>query len=159
VIDNVKVVNNHSFIKDVIDEIDERVVLISPDAGSNKKIYDLSKSLGCLPVVRCDKLRDVSNGKIIDSVIYAENLEGKPCLIVDDICSYGGTFCGLASKLKEHGAGKVYLAVSHYEGVASIQKLQSCGIDGVFTTDSKAWFDKDYTSDKFLKTFSIDNYL
>lgn len=159
VIDKVIPVNNHAFIKDVIDEIEDGLILISPDAGSNKKIYDLSKSLGGLPVVRCDKLRDVTNGKIIDSVVYAENLEGKTCLIVDDICSYGGTFCGLAGKLKAHGAGDVFLAVSHFEGVASLTKLKDSGISGVYTTNSKDWNVNDYNKSGFITCFDIEKYL
>jgi len=159
VIDNVRVVNNHAFIKDVIDSLKREIILISPDAGSNKKIYDLSKSLGGLPVVRCDKLRDVTNGKIIDSVVYAENLEGKTCLIVDDICSYGGTFCGLAGKLKAHNAGDVFLAVSHFEGVASLTKLKDSGISGIYTTNSKYWNVNDYNKSGFITSFDIERYL
>jgi len=159
VIDKVIPVNNHAFIKDVISSINEEIILISPDAGSNKKIYDVSKSLGGLPVVRCDKLRDVTNGKIIDSVVYADNLEGKTCLIVDDICSYGGTFCGLAGKLKAHGAGDVFLAVSHFEGVASLTKLKDSGISGVYTTNSKDWNVNDYNKSGFITSFDIEKYL
>jgi len=160
-IDKVVPVNNHSFISDVINEINENIILISPDAGSNKKIYDLSKSLGVLPVVRCDKLRDVSNGKIIESVVYVDEnqIKNKITLICDDIISYGGSFCGLATKLKELGASKVFLAVSHYEGVAQISKLQSCGLDGIYTTNSKIWNINDYNKSGFITSFDIEKYI
>lgn len=159
VIDKVIPVNNHAFIKDVINEIEDGLILISPDAGSNKKIYDLSKSLGGLPVVRCDKLRDVTNGKIIDSVVYADNLEGKTCLIVDDIASYSNTFMNLAKKLKELKADRVFLAVSHFEGVADLRKMKDSGIDGVFTTNSKDWNANDYNKSGYITSFDIERYL
>ena len=113
------------------------IVLVSPDAGSNKKIFNVAKFLkGEYDVVRADKIRDVTDGKIIDTQVFCDSLEGKIALIVDDIASYCGTFKALAKKLKEKGADQVYLAVSHYEGVADEHSLKESGIDGVFTTDS-----------------------
>lgn len=141
VLDNVVLHDNISFVESCISEIkngDNDIVLISPDAGSNKKIYNVAKALGGqYPVVRADKLRDVSNGKIIETIIYAKDLDGKTCVIIDDICSYGGTFCALSVKLKEMGAKNVILVVSHWEGVASKDKLFDAGISQVYTTDSK----------------------
>ena len=57
---------------------------------------------------------------------------------MDDICSYGGTFKGLAKELKNKGADKIYLIVSHWEGVANIKQLEECGIFLIYTTDSLA---------------------
>lgn len=112
------------------------LVLISPDAGSNKKIFDLSKYLGGIEVVRADKTRDTKTGKLSNPIVYTDSLEGKIAVIVDDICSYGGTFKALAKELKAKGAAKIYLVVSHYEGVANLLELNKCGIDCVFTTNS-----------------------
>ena len=142
-IDNVVVHKNHDFVSSALTEIatGSSAVLVSPDAGANKKIFDLAKALvfdhyRVMDVVRADKLRDVTTGKIIETTIYVETLEGKTCIIVDDICSYGGTFCALAKKLKEKGAEIVYLITSHYEDVADLQKLKDNGIARVFTTNS-----------------------
>jgi len=171
-INNVVVVNNHRFVSNVLNFIPDKdlqnIVLVSPDAGSNKKIYDLGKRLrldydeNLLPsvnVIRADKLRDISNGKIIETVVYTDSLFGKIALIVDDICSYGGTFCALAEKLKKLNADKVYLVVSHFEGVADLQKLQDFGIDKVFTTNSKPWDMNDYNKKGFIEIYDIDQYL
>lgn len=159
-LDNVRVVDNHEFVKRACDEISSDyvddhnrlnlayglepfvlgvkipIVLISPDAGSNKKIFGLSKFLGGFNVVRADKIRDVKDGKIVDTQVYADDLTGKICVIVDDIISGGKTFLELSKKLKEKGADKVYLVVSHHEGVCLDRTLKDYGIDGVFTTNS-----------------------
>lgn len=59
-------------------------------------------------------------------------------LIIDDICSKGGTFYHSAKKLKELGANKIYLYVSHCENtIYAGELLKDNGlIEKIFTTDS-----------------------
>ena len=58
-------------------------------------------------------------------------------LIVDDICSRGGTFYHSAKKLKELGAKEIYLYISHCENTILEGEVLSSGlIEKVFTTDS-----------------------
>lgn len=113
VINKVKVVNNHGFIRQVLDEIGRDVKLVAPDSGALKKIYKLSEYLGGMDVVECTKSRDVATGKLSGFKVQGGDLNGADCLIVDDICDGGGTFAGIAAALKAKGAGKLYLAVSH----------------------------------------------
>lgn len=137
---NAYVIKNHRLVEDVLAEIGNDVVLISPDAGSNKKIFELSAKLGGLPVVRADKLRDVRNGAILGTEVFCGNLAGKTCVIVDDICAGGRTFVELAKQLKAKECQKIVLVVSHYEGSAKEQRLIESGIDAVYTTSSlKDW--------------------
>jgi ribose-phosphate pyrophosphokinase len=110
--------------------------LISPDAGSNKKIYDLAKSIGYTnEIIRCDKLRDIPTGQIIETIVYKDDLDGKDAIIVDDICDGGKTFIELAKVLKQKNVGKIYLVVTHgifsngFEGLAEY-------ISGIYTTNS-----------------------
>jgi ribose-phosphate pyrophosphokinase len=141
-INNCTAIPNYEFVLECVNgghiaNNGKPIVLVSPDSGANKKIFGVAKYLGGrYDVVRADKIRDVTDGKIIDTQVFCDSLEGKIALIVDDIASYGGTFKALAKKLKEKGADQVYLAVSHYEGVADEHSLKESGIDGVFTTDS-----------------------
>lgn len=165
-IDNVKVIDNIEFVCQVLADQNRLTnaannVLVSPDAGSNKKVADVAKhiyktSMGVIPVVRADKLREVSTGKIIETTVYADSLVGKDCYILDDICSKGGTFCALAKALRDKGASKVYLVVSHYEGTADIAVLKAAGIDKVFTTDSKPFVTRD---DTFLEIKDIKMFM
>ena len=134
-LNNCKVIDNFSFIEQVIQQIDEEVILISPDGGALKKIYKVSEYLGGVEVVECSKSRDVKTGKLSGFKVYSDDLRGKSCLIVDDICDGGGTFIGLSEELKNKNAGKQYLAVSH--GIFSKgTEVLTEQFDKVFTTDS-----------------------
>lgn len=151
-LNNVDVVDNAKLVGAILGEMNAlnatgKTVLVSPDAGSNKKVANVAKYLNNISgqdicVVRADKLRNVATGQIIETTVYADDLTGKECYIIDDICSKGGTFCALAQVLKAKGASKVYLVVSHYEGTANIQMLKDSGIDLIFTTSSKPFVDR-----------------
>lgn len=82
--------------------------IICPDAGAEKKIIKLG-----VPYVLATKVRDPKTGDIIQTKIFADSLEGKDCLIIDDICDGGRTFIELAKILKEKGARSVTLYVTH----------------------------------------------
>ena len=110
--------------------------IISPDAGALKKIYDHAKVMRHTgSIFTANKVRDVSNGKILRTAVL-DDVKGRTVLILDDICSYGGTFKALAKELKARGAKTVLLAVTHYEGVANAEELYQNGIDHVYTTSS-----------------------
>jgi ribose-phosphate pyrophosphokinase len=140
-LNNCEVVPNHKFIQQVIKQIHSSITLISPDGGALKKIYKLSEFLGGLPVVECSKSRDVKTGKLTGFKVYEEDLAGRDCLIVDDICDGGGTFIGLAEELKKKNAGKLFLAVSHGIFSKGLEGL-SC-FDKIFCTNSVKEIDDD----------------
>ena len=129
-----EVIPNHHFIKQVVEKIGNEVVLISPDGGALKKIYKVSEFLGGVAVVECSKSRDVKTGKLTGFKVYENDLQGKNCLIVDDICDGGGTFIGLAQELKNKNAGKLYLAVSH--GIFNKGFEELSVFEKIFTTNS-----------------------
>ena len=139
VLNNCELITNHKFIEKVIQEIGtvrrpNDVLLISPDGGALKKIYKVSEYLGGVEVVECSKSRDVKTGKLTGFKVYADDLKGRDCLIVDDICDGGGTFIGLAEELKKKNAGKLYLAVSHGIFSKGFDDLKC--FKRIFTTDS-----------------------
>jgi len=136
-INNCKVQSNHWLVKNVLEAADSTnsALIISPDAGANKKSKDLIKYLGG-DLIKCDKTRDTATGKITGFEVYADDLKGKDCVIVDDICDGGGTFIGLAKELKAKNSGDIYLVVSHGIFSKGIPPLIEGGINHVFTTDS-----------------------
>jgi ribose-phosphate pyrophosphokinase len=112
---------------DVMDYIDEAIqdiyshngganasplVTFFPDEGAMKRYADtvgLRYAFGI-------KRRNWETGKIEGLDIQnKEAVVGKDVLIIDDICSYGGTFYHSAKALKEAGAANIYLYVSHLE--------------------------------------------
>ncbi len=111
-LENVRVANNHQFVAQCLEGITD-YALISPDGGALKKAYRLAQFLGTQQVVECSKHRDVKTGNLSGFAAYTDDLQGKTCVIVDDICDGGGTFLGLADELKRKNAGDIYLIVTH----------------------------------------------
>ncbi len=134
-LNNCKVLDNFDFIKQITNQLNENLLLISPDGGALKKIYKVAAYLQDYDVVECSKSRDVKTGKLSGFKVYADDLQGKDCLLVDDICDGGGTFLGLAKELKAKNAGNLYLAISH--GIFS-KGFENLGKEfkKIFTTDS-----------------------
>ena len=114
----------------------EGVILISPDAGANKKTSILAKYFNHEEFIRADKLRNLSTGEIKETIVYADRLDGKDIIICDDICDGGRTFIELAKVLKSKKANKVILYVSHGIFSKGIATLLANGIDEVYTTNS-----------------------
>ena len=110
--------------------------LISPDAGANKKTSEVAAYLNQVEFVRADKLRDLTNGQIKETIVYCNDFEGKDACIVDDLCEKGGTFILLAKVLKQKNVGKVVLYVTHGLFSGDINVLYENGIDEIFTTNS-----------------------
>lgn len=140
-LNNCKVINNHKFIELVTNRLSKDLVLISPDGGALKKIYKVASYLQDYEVVECSKSRNVKTGKLSGFKVYTDDLKGKDCLLVDDICDGGGTFLGLAQELKAKNAGNLYLAVSHGIFSKGFEELKK-HFTQVFTTDSFKNFDK-----------------
>ena len=84
------------------------------------------------------KERDWRSGAIKSVVLTKpERVKGRDVLIVDDICSRGGTFIGMAKALKDAGAGDISLYVTHCENTIYSGSVLTDGlISRVFTTDS-----------------------
>lgn len=87
--------------------------LIASDAGSLKKIYKVAAMNNPLDVIECSKHRDLKTGKITNTVVHADDLQGKTCIICDDICDGGATYVHLAKELKQKNAGKIVLMITH----------------------------------------------
>ncbi len=134
-LNNIKILQNYEFVQQCLQTINEEVVLVAPDGGALKKIYKVSEYLGGLKVTECSKKRDIKTGQLSGFRVYEEDLTGKHCVVVDDICDGGGTFLGLAKALKLKNASKLSLIVSHGIFSNGIEKLSKI-FDNVFTTNS-----------------------
>ena len=110
-------------------------VLFFPDEGAMKRYsgeFDIPYAFGM-------KKRDWSTGKIQGLyIINAEAVAGKNVLIVDDICSKGGTFFYSAKALKAAGAKSVSLYVTHLEKTVILGEMASTDglVDHIYTTKS-----------------------
>lgn len=110
-------------------------LMFYPDEGAGKRYGGMIPKAYCFGI----KKRDWSTGKIkgLDVAGETELIPGSDVLIVDDICSYGGTFLHSAQKLHELGAKNIYLFVSHCEASVLKGEMISCElIQKIYTTDS-----------------------
>lgn len=107
------------------------VVIVAPDAGARKKAQKVADRLR-LPIVEAGKIRDVSNGTITGTDVFGD-VSGRECFIVDDICDGGRTFIALAKVLKQKGAKRVILYVTH--GIFSYGKqvIIDGGVDEIYS--------------------------
>lgn len=113
----------------------DHMIVFYPDSGAAKRYADLV----CRTYAYGIKNRDWQTGKIIglDVITNGTDIAGKDVLIIDDICSYGGTFLHSARKLKELGANDIYLYVSHCENsILNGELIKSGLIKKIYTTDS-----------------------
>lgn len=144
-LNNYEKVDNHALVKYALTNIDnkndaqERICLISPDAGAYKKIFDVAKKFGIQNVVTANKARDMRTGNILRTELpVLDKYEGMSYVIIDDICDGGRTFVELAKVIKESQSdAKIYLIVTHgifSSGFSDLNKF----FEKIFTTNSIA---------------------
>lgn len=137
-LDRVDNFNPASAIQEAISRVSyyeqEKPILFFPDEGAMKRYStDLD-----LPYAFGIKNRDWETGKILGlQLMNKEIISNKPILIVDDICSRGGTFYHAANALKEAGAKNIYLYITHAEHTMIEGDMYNQDIvKKIFTTES-----------------------
>jgi ribose-phosphate pyrophosphokinase len=130
-------------------------VLVCPDQGAQARCTAIKNTLAVQEMVQCFKKRDPATGKILNTEVEVDSLEGKTAIITDDICDGGFTFIKIAEQLKEKGAKKVILFVTHgifSKGLTVFQGL----IDEIYTTNSFELANN--ISEKSVPLVNIINY-
>ena len=110
------------------------LVVISPDVGGVVRARALAKQLGCdLAII--DKRRPTANVSEVMHVIG--EIEGRNCVIMDDMIDTAGTLVKAAEVLKERGARSVYAYCTHpvFSGPA-IERISASQIDEVVITNT-----------------------
>jgi ribose-phosphate pyrophosphokinase len=123
------------FLEDYLKKhFDESAVFVSPDAGGVERTRAYSKRLDAsLAIV--DKRRERANESEVMNLIG--EVQGRDCIIIDDIIDTAGTLCGAARALAEEGARKVVACASH--GVLSgpaVKRIADSPLTEVVVTDS-----------------------
>ena len=112
----------------------EDIMVISPDVGGVARARELAKRINA-PLSIVDKRRE-KPGEVAEMTVIG-NVEGKKCIIVDDICDTAGTLCKAAEVLMEHGAKEVHSYITH--GVLSgpaIERVTASVMKSLVVTDS-----------------------
>jgi len=138
-LDRVKVIDMSKLLTEQllqnINFSEEDLYIVYPDAGAAKRY---GKQIEYEKILTATKERDFKTGYIkkLDIIGTTQSKKFK-AIIVDDLCSKGGTFILTASKLREMGATEIYLVVTHCEDtIFSGDILKTDLIKKVYTTNS-----------------------
>lgn len=88
----------------------DNLVVVAPDTGGAERARAYAKRLDA-GLALCDKRRERANEADVMNIVG--DVDGKNCLIVDDMCDTGGTICKVAKALHEAGAREVMACFSH----------------------------------------------
>ena len=108
--------------------------VVSPDHGGATRARKMSEAFDC-PIAIIDKRRPKPNVAEVMGIIG--NVEGKNCILIDDMIDTAGTITAGVDMLKQKGAKDVYIACTH--GVLSgpaIERLSTCAAKEVVITNT-----------------------
>lgn len=138
-INNCHPISSELFLREI--PVEQGVVVI-PDFGATKKIEKFCE--GRQIPIQAYKKRDI-NGKLIDFGVFHDDFKSEDIFILDDICDGGGTFIGLAEKLREKNCGKINLCVTHGIFSKGIGHLLN-HVNKIYTTDSWSGYENELDS-------------
>lgn len=111
------------------------LIVVSPDVGGVVRARAVAKHLDDADLAIIDKRRPRPNEAKVMNVIG--DVEGRTCILVDDMMDTAGTLCQAARALKEHGAAKVVAYCTHaiLSGPA-VDNIMSSDLDEIVVTDT-----------------------
>ncbi|MBV0891588.1 ribose-phosphate pyrophosphokinase [Paracoccus sp. Z118] len=110
------------------------LMIVSPDVGGVGRAREIAARINA-PMAIVDKRREKA-GEIADMTVIGD-VEGKTCIIVDDICDTAGTLVKAAQLLIDHGATEVHAYITH--GVLSgpaVERIENSIMKTLVVTDS-----------------------
>ncbi|HUC38173.1 MAG TPA: ribose-phosphate diphosphokinase [Acidimicrobiales bacterium] len=114
----------------------EGLVVVSPDAGRVKVAERFSQHLGAdLAFVHKRRPRDSTH--LVEALDVVGEVQGRSCVLVDDMIDTAGTICAAAELLAERGAAEVWAMATH--GVLSdpaLERLEKSQLSRVVVTDT-----------------------
>ena len=113
----------------------DEIIVVSPDVGGVVRSRALAKQLDGTDLAIIDKRRAAANQSEVMNIIG--DINGKVCIVPDDIIDTAGTLCNAADALKEKGAAAVKAYITHpvLSGPA-IERLENSAIDELVVTNS-----------------------
>ena len=113
----------------------DNMVVVSPDVGGVVRARAIAKRLDDADLAIIDKRRPRANVATVMNIIG--DVDGKTCVLVDDIVDTAGTLCAAAAALKARGATKVVAYCTHpvFSG-AAVDNLNASQLDEMVVTDT-----------------------
>ncbi len=111
------------------------MVVVSPDVGGVVRARAIAKRLDDAELAIIDKRRPRPNESQVMNIIG--EVDGKSCVMIDDMIDTAGTLCQAASALKDHGAERVLAYITHpvLSGPA-VERLANSALDELVVTDT-----------------------
>ncbi len=133
------------------------MVVVSPDVGGVVRARALAKRLGDADLAIIDKRRARANQSEVMNIIG--EVEGKNCVMIDDMVDTAGTLCHAATALKEHGAVSVAAYITHpvLSGPA-VSRISESALDEIVVTDTIPLNDAAQACDK-IRQLSVAEML
>jgi ribose-phosphate pyrophosphokinase len=112
-----------------------KLIVVSPDVGGVVRARAIAKRLDDADLAIIDKRRPKANVSQVMNIIG--EVEGKTCVIVDDLVDTAGTLCKAADALKDHGAERVLAYATHavLSGPA-VDNIENSRLDELVVTDT-----------------------
>jgi ribose-phosphate pyrophosphokinase len=155
-LNNFKKNDNFDLVDDALSYLigeneEDQVVLVSPDAGAYKKVFDVAKEFKIEKIITATKVRDLKTGQILHTEVpVLDQHNDLKYIIVDDICDGGRTFIEIAKAIKaSRPTAKIYLVVTHGIFSAGFEELEKY-FERIYTTNSY----KDIT-ERIVKRFNV----
>ena len=113
----------------------EKIVVVSPDVGGVVRARALAKRLDDADLAIIDKRRPQANTAEVMNVIGS--VDGKTCVMIDDLVDTAGTLCEACKILKSHGAIQVVAYITHavLSGPA-LSRIEDSTLDELVVTDT-----------------------
>jgi len=120
---------------DIWQQRHENLLVVSPDVGGVVRARALAKRLDDADLAIIDKRRPKANVSEVMNIIG--EVEGKNCVLVDDLVDTAGTLCKAAAALKAHGAASVSAYCTHpVLSGAAIDNITGSALDELVVTDT-----------------------
>lgn len=122
------------FARHLPNQTKSNLVVVAPDVGATKRAGHLAKDLGAeLAIINKNRPRQNES----EALHVIGEVNGKNCLLFDDIVDTAGTLCNAAESLRQNGAKSIHVVVSHalLSGKA-VERLCAAPVETVFISDS-----------------------
>ncbi|HEY3026273.1 MAG TPA: ribose-phosphate pyrophosphokinase [Pyrinomonadaceae bacterium] len=128
------------------------LTVVAPDTGGAERARAYAKRLDA-DLALCDKRREKANVAEVMNVVG--DVDGRSCLIVDDMCDTGGSLTKVSKALKDAGAGRIHACFTHavLSGEA-VEHLEESDIEQIVITNTIPLHDHACESKK-IKVLSI----
>ncbi|HEV7642888.1 MAG TPA: ribose-phosphate pyrophosphokinase [Pyrinomonadaceae bacterium] len=112
----------------------DNLVVVAPDTGGAERARAYAKRLDA-GLALCDKRREKANVAEVMNVVG--DVDGKNCIIIDDMCDTGGSLCKVAEALHKAGAAKIHACFTHavLSGEA-VERLDKSYIEKIVITNT-----------------------